>query len=88
MSVPVSADRMVSRLATPGLPTSSKMISRPESVTADLILRMLILGSSSSSMIPVGDDEVLLIFEVGSARSAILPTDARMCGSGTTNVLP
>ena len=54
MSVSVSAARMVSRFATPGLPTSSKVTSRPESVTADLIFRTLILGSSSSSMIPVG----------------------------------
>ena len=42
---------------------SSKVISRPESVTADLILRMLIAGSSSSSMMPVGEDSDLLIFD-------------------------
>ena len=76
MSVSVSAARMVSRFATPGLPTSSKVISRPESVTADLIFRMLILGSSSSSMIPPGEEADLLIFAVGSARSLILPTEA------------
>ena len=45
---------MVSRLATPGLPCSSKMISRPESVTADLIFLTFTRGSSSSSMMPVG----------------------------------
>ena len=85
--VPVSADKMVNKLETPGL-FHRKMISRPESVTADLILRMLIAGSSSSSMMPVGDDSDLLIFVPGSARSAILPTEGRMYGSGTTNVRP
>ena len=78
MSVSVSAARIVSRLATPGLPTSSKVISRPESVTADLILRTLTLGSSSSSMMPVGAEPDLLIFVVGSARSRILPTEGTM----------
>ena len=74
----VKADRIVSRLDTPGLLISSKVISRPESVTADLILRMLSAGSSSSSMMPVGADSDLLIFDIGSARSAILPTEGRM----------
>ena len=78
----------MSKLDTPGLLISSKTISRPESVTADLILRILIAGSSSSSMMPVGEDSDLLILLSGSARSAILPTEGRMCGSGTTNVSP
>ena len=88
MSVSVSAARMVSRFATPGLPTSSKVISRPESVTADLIFWTFTLGSSSSSMIPLGADNDLLILAVGSARSLILPTEATMCGSGTVKVGP
>ena len=65
---------MVSRLATPGLVSSSKTISRPESVTADLIFLTFTRGSSSSSTMPVGAEADLLIFAVGSARSAIRPT--------------
>lgn len=78
MSRPVRAARMVSRLATPGLRTSSKEISRSESVTADLIFRVLTLGSSSNSMIPLGEEADLLILDSGSARSRILPTEATM----------
>ena len=56
---------MVSRFETPGLFASSKMISRPESVTAEVILRMLILGSSSSLSSPASAPSDLLILAVG-----------------------
>ena len=45
-------------------------------------------GSSSSSMMPLGADEDLLIFAVGSCRSVIFAVALRMYGAGTTSVSP
>ena len=69
---------MVSRLETPGLSTWSKITSRPESVTAERIFFALTLGSSSRSMMPAGEELDLLIFAVGSCRSAIFAVSLTM----------
>ena len=70
--MPVSAEKIVSRLETPGLSPRSKRISEPESVTAERIFFAETLGSSSSSMIPAGEEADFLIFAVGSCRSSDL----------------
>ena len=66
----------------------SKMISRPVSVTAERIFLADFAGSSSSSMMPAGDDADLDIFAVGSCRSVIFAVSLTMCGAGTVNVWP
>jgi len=64
------------------------MISRPVSVTADLIFLADRAGSSSSMMIPAGDDADLDIFAVGSCRSVIFAVSRTMYGAGTVKVGP
>ncbi len=64
------------------------MISRPVSVTAERIFLAERAGSSSSSMMPPGDEEDFDIFEVGSCRSTIFAVSLMMCGAGTVNVCP
>ena len=64
------------------------MISRPVSVTADRIFLADLAGSSSSSMMPFGDEADLDIFAVGSCRSVIFAVSLRMYGSGTVSVGP
>ena len=44
------------RFETPGFSSASKWISVPESVTAERIFFAETFGSSSRSMIPVGED--------------------------------
>ena len=55
-------------------------------MTADRIFLALTFGSSSSSMMPAGEDADFDIFAVGSWRSVILAVDLRMYGSGSRNV--
>ena len=69
---------MVSRLLMPGFSSGSKRTSEPESVTAERIFLALTLGSSSSSMMPAGEDADFDILAVGSWRSVILAVDLRM----------
>src|SRR3954466_2949902 len=61
---------------------------RSLSVTADLIFLAIELGSASRPTPPACEEDDLLIFEVGSCRSQILPVDATMYGSGTRRVGP
>jgi hypothetical protein len=65
-------------LVTPGLASSSARISVPASVTARPTFRRMDAGSSSTSMIPCGDEDDLLILIAGSCRSAIFATSARI----------
>ena len=69
---------MVSRLEIPGFSSGSKRISLPESVTAERIFLALTRGSSSSSMMPAGEDDDFDIFAVGSWRSVIFAVALRM----------
>ena len=70
----------------PGFSSTSKRTSEPESVTAERIFFALTLGSSSSSMMPAGDDADFDILAVGSWRSVIFAVDLRMYGSGSRKV--
>ena len=56
------------------------------SVTADLIFLADRDGSSSSSMMPFGDDADLDIFAVGSCRSVIFAVSRTMYAEGTVKV--
>lgn len=67
--MPDTAERMLSRLETPGLASRSKRTSVPSSVTADLIFLAVFFGSSRMLMSPFGDAADLDIFDVGSCRS-------------------
>ncbi len=69
---------MVSRFEIPGLFSSSKRTSVPESVTAERIFFADTLGSSSISMMPAGEDADLDIFARGSWRSVIFAVSSRM----------
>jgi hypothetical protein len=69
---------MVSRLLTPGFSSWSKRTSLPESVTAERIFFAETFGSSSSSMMPAGEDADFDIFAVGSWRSVIFAVALRM----------
>ena len=79
---------MVNRFAIPGFAAWSYVISRPVSVTAERIFFADRAGSSSRSMIPLGEDADLDIFAVGSWRSVILAAEPVMYGAGTVNVDP
>ncbi len=67
--MPSNAERIVSRLETPGFSPRSKRISRSVSVTAERIFFAVFAGSSSSHTTPASEAEDLLIFDVGSCRS-------------------
>ena len=69
---------MVRRLETPGLASGSKRISVSESVTAERIFFAETLGSSRSSMMPVGPELVFDILMAGFCRSRIRPVRLRM----------
>ncbi len=72
----------------PGLASSSARTSLPESVTARLTFLRIDAGSSSTSMMPCGEDVDLPIFAFGLSRSVIFATSARMYGRGTAKVGP
>jgi hypothetical protein len=63
-------------------------MSRPVSVTADLIFLAARAGSSSSSTSPFGFDVDFDILAVGSWRSVIFAVSRMMYASGTVNVCP
>ena len=69
MSVPVTADWMVSRFDTPGFRVGVVAHFPPLSVTAERIFLAVTFGSSSRLISPASVAADLLIFDVGSARS-------------------
>ena len=86
--VPVTAARMESRLATPGLSAGSYTTSEPESVTARLNFLTITSGGSSTSTVPWGESADFDILLVGAWRSMTRAPAAGMVASGTTKVSP
>ncbi len=76
------------RFAIPSLPSPRRRTSRPESVTAERILRVTTSAGSVRSRVPWGVPPVVDIFRVGSWRSITRPPVPGIAASGSFRSSP